>query len=217
MLTTGRILERMEELDSRIEAWESHVGEPRIELLLNKDEEDDEFVIGRGRRYHLDELDFGRWRQDLLEDREIFADLYRRAKQVTVERDAKLAELKSILQRKVEMAPPDKDGRANRKVLVFTTFADTARYLYDQLVNWVRGELGVNIALVTGGDDNRSTVSTSQFAEILGRFAPRAQNWEDKSEEIDILIATDCLSEGQNLQDCDLVVNYDIHWKPSFG
>ena len=119
-----------------------------------------------------------------------------------------------MLRRKVEAAPDDKDGRSNRKVLVFTTFGDTARYLYDHLAEWARDELGVHIALVTGGDGNRSSTGTSKFVDILAQFAPRAQQTERTDGEIDILIATDCLSEGQNLQDCDLVVNYDIHWNP---
>ena len=118
------------------------------------------------------------------------------------------------MRRKAETAPADKDGRPNRKALVFTTFADTARYLYDHLAPWAQDELEVDSALVTGGDGNRSTFGVSGFVDILERFAPRAQQSRGVDEDIDILIATDCLSEGQNLQDCDLVVNYDIHWNP---
>ena len=213
-LTTGRILERMGLLEGQIDAWNRRSGGVEIEALPDMDEEDEEFVIGKGRRYHLDELDLDRWRLDLLRDRKIFEDLHRRAKQVTVERDAKLARLKTILGRKVKEAPPDKDGRANRKVLIFTTFSDTARYLYDHLAEWALEALEVHTALVTGGNGNRSTVGKSQFVDILGCFAPKAQNSDDEGDEIEILIATDCLSEGQNLQDCDLVVNYDIHWNP---
>ena len=98
-------------------------------------------------------------------------------------------------------------------MLVFTTFADTARYLYDNVETWAQ-ELGVHTALATGSSGNRTTVGGTAMEEILGRFAPRAQEWPDDTDEIDILIATDCLSEGQNLQDCDLVVNYDVHWNP---
>ena len=152
--------------------------------------------------------------EDLREDRAILANLFDRAARVTVERDVKLSELKERLRRKVQEAPTDKDGRPNRKALVFTTFADTASYLYDHIVDWARNELGAHVALVTGSTSNRSTVGTSQFDDILRHFAPKAQNWERSGEEIDVLIATDCLSEGQNLQDCDLVVNYDIHWNP---
>ena len=213
-LTMGRILEKMNDLDRRIEAWRKSRVEQEIESLPDHDEEDEEFTLGKGRRYRLDELDTDAWQRDLREDRRIFEKLHRLAERVTVERDEKLAALKRTLQRKVETAPADKDGRPNRKALVFTTFADTARYLYENLEPWVRERLGVHIALVTGGDGNRSTLGRSGFIETLERFAPRAQQRKEQGGEIDILIATDCLSEGQNLQDCDLVVNYDIHWNP---
>ena len=137
------------------------------------------------------------------------------AKRVTVERDAKLAELKRMLRQKAERAPVDKDGRRNRKALVFTTFADTARYLYENLADWAVRELGVHMALVTGSKGNKTTAGgRTDFTDILCSFAPRAQQRTSEGEEVDILIATDCLAEGQNLQDCDLVVNYDIHWNP---
>ena len=213
-LTMHRILEKMDHLDQLIEKWREHGVNEQIDSLLEEDEEDEEFAIGKGRRYHLKELDIDQWQQDLREDRKIFQDLHSRAEQVTVERDDKLAALKRALKHKVEEAPLDRDGNANRKVLVFTTFADTARYLYSNLEKWAQHDLGVHIALVTGGNNNRSSVGSSQFIDILARFAPRAQQNNSNSNEIDIVIATDCLSEGQNLQDCDLVVNYDIHWNP---
>ena len=213
-LTIGRILEKMNEIDRLIEAWREQGGSKEIDSRPDEDEEDEEFAVGRARRYRLDELDVDRWQRDLREDRFTFEGVHRLAERVTPERDVKLAELKRILQRKVDTAPADKDGRGNRRALVFTTFADTARYLYDHLVDWARDELGVHIALVTGGDGNRSTSGVSSFIDILEQFAPMAQQRKGAGEEIDILIATDCLSEGQNLQDCDLVVNYDIHWNP---
>ena len=215
-LTTGRILERMDRLESQIEDWERHGADREIDAAPEEDEEDEEFTVGKGCRYRLNELDVDRWRRDLREDREVFKTLHAQAQRVTAARDAKLAELKGILRRKAEAPPVDKDGRANRKVLVFTTFADTARYLYEHLSDWAKEELGAHSAMVTGGDGNLSTVGVSQFNAILARFAPKAQENTDGGEggEIDILIATDCLSEGQNLQDCDLVVNYDIHWNP---
>ena len=213
-LTLKRILDKMEDLDRRIEAWLARGGAGEIDARPDTDEEDDESAVGRGRRYRLDGLALERWRRDLAEDREVFEDLRRRAGRVTVERDAKLAELKRVLRNKIEDAPADKDGRRNRKALVFTAFADTARYLYENLADWARTEFGVRAALVTGGDGNRTTVGGIGFADILKRFAPKAQQAGEFDEEIDLLIATDCLSEGQNLQDCDLAVNYDIHWNP---
>ena len=213
-LTMSRILDKMKNIDHLIEDWREHGKAKEIDARPDEDEEDNEFTIGRGRYYRLDELDVDRWQQDLRADRQIFEELHRRAEQVTIERDDKLAALKRILKRKVEEAPLDKDGRANRKALVFTSFADTARYLYRSLETWVREDLGVQIALVTGGDRNLSSAGSSRFIDILAQFAPNAQQADSEGNEIDIVIATDCLSEGQNLQDCDLVVNYDIHWNP---
>lgn len=213
-LTMGRIIEKMDDLDRRIEAWRKIGGKDEFDSRPDEDEEDDEFTVGRGRRYRFDELDVDRWQHDLREDRRVLEALYGRAAAVTADRDVKLAELRRVVGRKVADAPPDKDNRPNRKVIVFTTFADTARYLHEHLEDWVRNDLGAHIALVTGGDGNRSSTGQSGFVDILGRFAPKAQQANGDGEEIDILIATDCLSEGQNLQDCDLVVNYDIHWNP---
>ena len=214
-LTMKRILGKMDDLDRRIEAWREKRSDEEIEVLPDEDGEDEEFMVGRGRRYRLDALDVDRWQRDMREDRRIFKELHALATRVGVERDAKLAALRTVLANKIENPTSDKDGRRNTKVLVFTTFADTARYVYEDIKK-NRSELGsgVAVALVTGGDGNRSTTRASKFVDILGQFAPRAQQSDDAGEQIDILIATDCLSEGQNLQDCDLVVNYDIHWNP---
>lgn len=213
-LTMWRIIEKMKDLDRRIEKWREVGGSDGIDIRLDDDEEDEEFAVGRGRRYRFEELDVDRWQRDLQDDRRVLEALHDRAVEVDVDRDAKLAELKRILRKKIDEAKIDKDGRANRKAIVFTTFADTARYIHDNLKVWVRGDLGVHIALVTGGNRNHSSTGHSGFVDILGLFAPKAQQAKGIDEEIDILIATDCLSEGQNLQDCDLVVNYDIHWNP---
>ena len=218
-LTTGRILHRMDTVDTGIERWLQQRDAREIDTEPDRDDssEDEELVIGKGRRrYRFDELDIDRWRDHLRRDRKVFANLHRRALEVSVARDAKLAALREIIRDKVTDAPDDKDGCSNRKVLVFTTFGDTARYLYNNLAASARDDLDVHTALVTGGDNNRSTAGVSRFDDILSRFAPRAQNAADggDAEPIEILIATDCLSEGQNLQDCDLIVNYDIHWNP---
>ena len=213
-LTAGRILAKIEEMEGRIADWRAHGG-GEIDARPDDDEEDEEFAVGRTVRYSFDELDIDRWARDLDADRQTFAELEHRAALVTPDRDAKLAELLKLLADKVSNPTRDKDGKPNRKALVFTSFADTARYLYEQVVaSRVGGGPGAHVALVTGGDGNASTLGVSRFGDVLARFAPRAQQAADDGEEIDILIATDCLSEGQNLQDCDLVANYDIHWNP---
>ena len=106
-------------------------------------------------------------------------------------------------------------------MLIFTAFADTARYLYDNLQPWIRSELHLHAALVCGDGGNATTLGTTDYDDILTNFAPIAKRradqmarFADQTQEIDVLIATDCISEGQNLQDCDLLVNYDIHWNP---
>jgi hypothetical protein len=137
------------------------------------------------------------------------------ASQVVPERDAKLAELRRVIQEKCER--PVNPG--NRKVLIFTAFADTAEYLYQHLAPWAKRTLGVESAVVTGSGRNQTTIGSlrKDFGSILTAFAPRAKERpEEFAQEgtIDLLIGTDCISEGQNLQDCDWLINYDIHWNP---
>ena len=149
--------------------------------------------------------------------------LYNDAEAITPERDAKLQKLKSLIAEKVG----NPLNGANRKVLVFTAFADTARYLYENLHGWAETELDLKSALVTGGNGSNQTgfqpkgyPHQTEFNAILTNFSPRAKNRAAQTKampqvgEIDLLIATDCISEGQNLQDCDYLVNYDIHWNP---
>jgi hypothetical protein len=145
--------------------------------------------------------------------------LYEAAAEVSEERDEKLALLRQIITEKIRCPRTDKDGIYNRKILVFTAFADTAAYLYEALHVCARDEQKAHIALVTGGGTNRSTFGDTDYAQILTNFSPRSKKRAliasmPQGGEIDILIATDCISEGQNLQDCDTLVNYDIHWNP---
>lgn len=214
-LTVEKILDKMDNLDKKIDKWRDTHQREELDLSPDTDEEDDEFVVGKRRQYRLEEIDVDKWQNDLREDRKNFARLHSMTKEITPDRDAKLSELIDVLGKKIQNPTLDKDGRLNRKSLVFTTFADTATYLYKNInSSYLREKLDARIALVTGGGGNASTEGASRFDDILGQFAPRAQYCEVKGEEIDILIATDCISEGQNLQDCDLVVNYDIHWNP---
>ena len=223
-LTMERIIAKMDDVEDRIRRWKA-TGEGRHQFGIGfKDDEDEDFTLGQGSAsYGLESLDVPRLQQDLSNDRNNFQAILEQARKVTPERDAKLRELKRVLAEKVLEAPKDKEGRPNRKALVFTTFSDTAKYLYENLEEWAC-EAGVNMALVAGSAGNRATLGNTRFEDILARFSPRSQLMSDSDpangkpaeveDEIDIVIATDCLSEGQNLQDCDLVVNYDIHWNP---
>ena len=213
-LTLRRILERMEDVDKKIEKWLAKGGQIQLDFRPDDDEEDEEFAIGRGRLYSFDELDVEKWQRDLREDMKSLSELYRLVRRIDESRDLKLAELKRLLNIKTESPTINLDGKKNRKILVFTTFSDTAVYLYEQLYEWAVNVLHVEIALITG-QKNQSSLGETDFGRILLLFAPLAQESRVMPElEIDILIATDCLSEGQNLQDCDSVVNYDIHWNP---
>src|ERR1035438_9385125 len=165
-------------------------------------------------------LDVNRWLRDLERDRIQLDYLAKEAENVTPDRDAKLAELKRLIEQKVTKPTTNSRGAANRKVLVFTAFSDSAGYLYDELHDWATKVLGINIAFVSGGSSGcKTSFGKHEFNNILTNFSPIAKNRSKiksmpKDGEIDLLIATDCISEGQNLQDCDYLINYDIHWNP---
>ena len=199
------------------------VDDTSVQDELDEDGEMDEgfFLVGKGLKYDLRDIQLDNWNRDLKNDRKVLEDILKLAKKVTPARDTKLAELKKLLREKSENPTTDKDGKPNRKMLVFTTFADTAKYLYEQLHKFARDELKLHIGLVVGSGENHTTAKIGPFGarhgEILNRFSPAARQFspeENGGDEIDILIATDCVSEGQNLQDCDTVINYDIHWNP---
>ena len=210
-LTIGRQLEVVEALIARIDAHDDSVTAPSIDDLDDDDPAFDQLGVGRNVRVLLSDADLVRWRQDLAEDRDRLARLHAQAQSVTSDRDAKLADLKELIAAK--LADPFNPG--NLKLLVFTAFADTATYLYEEL----RADYPRHMALVTGSGRNKTTHPklTAELGSILTAFAPRARSRPEAladEEEIDLIIATDCISEGQNLQDCDCVVNYDIHWNP---
>ena len=225
--TMGRTLAKIEDLEARIAHFQQYrTDNPQIDLteFAVAEIEDEEvraaLTIGARLTFQLAHLDVAAWLADLHADKQQIDILRSSAMQVTPERDAKLAELKALINARVTTPTTTKDGRANRKVLVFTAFADTATYLYTALQPWAHGQLGLHMALVTGGDgEHRTTLGRNEFGHILTNFAPRAKRRDHmptlpQDAEIDLLIATDCISEGQNLQDCDYVVNYDIHWNP---
>ena len=185
------------------------------EVLPEEDEEDEDFVVG-GRRqsYRMRELDVERWRDDLLDDKKTLAEVREQVADITPARDGKLREIKQALRERAKKPTHDRDGNPNRRLLVFTTFRDTADYLYRNLADLAE-DLGLNMAMVSG-DETHTTVGQNEFNVILTNFAPiaRKRGPSENTADIDLLIATDCISEGQNLQDCDTVLNYDIHWNP---
>lgn len=226
-ITMDRTVQKLEDLEARIgkfrELRDTQSQELQAELFVMKSEEDEElreaFEVGT-LKYRLEHMDVDRWLADLTSDKQQLSMLAESANGITPERDAKLAELKQIIEHKVRHPSTNNRGEENRKIIVFCAFADTAAYLYEQVEGWALNRLGVHTALVSGGTKpNRATFGQMDFNHILTNFSPKAKRRAKmksmpQDDEIDILIATDCISEGQNLQDCDLLVNYDIHWNP---
>ncbi len=218
-LTLDRTIAKIDGLLDKIDRYEKSgrvsSGLTDDDILPDDDPDDEEFEVGGNRSpYRLAELDLTRWRNDLRQDRATLLDAREQVATITPERDGKLREIKREIRRKAKKPTTDLDGRTNRKMLVFTTFKDTALYLYENLTDLAR-ELGLNMAMVSG-DETRTTTGRNDFNAILTNFAPMARNRgkSNAASDIDLLIATDCISEGQNLQDCDTVLNYDIHWNP---
>ena len=214
-LTITRQLADVKETLARIESHAKELVEINIGDIDEEDPTFESLLVGRKVKVLLHDVDIVRWKQDLVEDRNRLATLLSEAQQVGAKTDAKLAALKEVIERK--SLNPINDG--NKKLIVFTAFADTAEYLYRELSQWALGKLEIHSALVTGAGHNKTTLPglRKDFTSIITSFSPRSKERPaDLAGEgdFDLLIATDCISEGQNLQDCDTVVNYDIHWNP---
>lgn len=180
-----------------------------------EDNESDPFV-GRKSKINLRDMDYVSWRRDLKADLEVLELLILMLKDITPEHDMKLQQLVADLKNKFEHPI---NGN-NKKVLIFTAFADTANYLYEQLSDRILNDCGLHMALITGSTEGKCTLPKLKctFNDILTYFSPLSKDRDaihpNDTREIDVLIATDCISEGQNLQDCDYLINYDIHWNP---
>ena len=182
------------------------------------DERNTDFFESMGRKLDidLDDMDYISWRSKLAEDSEILELLSLLIKDVTPEHDTKLQTLLGLITEKVQ----NPINAANKKILIFSAFSDTAEYLYKEIAPFAKSNFALDSAMITGTTDGRTTVKLKQtdMNTILTLFSPISKDKEllmpESRAEIDILIATDCISEGQNLQDCDYCVNYDIHWNP---
>lgn len=219
-----RTIKKIEKLEKKIKEFKNKKLQSQEETLeiLEPDEDEleenaddlEQWQVGKKLKFDLADLDLDLWLKDLEADRQALNQLYNFAVAVTPDRDAKLKDLKQLIAGKVSKPI---NGR-NKKVLVFTAFADTAKYLYDSLLPWAQNELKINIAMVAGSE-NKTTFGRNEYSNILTNFSPVSKNRHlmksmPQDGEIDLLIATDCISEGQNLQDCDYLINYDIHWNP---
>ena len=177
------------------------------------DEDLDEEANMIGGKIKIDARDIDKIKmlQDLKEDKESIIELLDYASKIDVSRDLKLIRLKEEIANKINN-PINHD---NKKVIVFTTFSDTAEYLYNNLSEWLLNEFGMYSALVTGGSTKTNSKKiVNDFDSILCHFSPLSNHYNTRGNNIELLIATDCISEGQNLQDCDYLINYDIHWNP---
>ena len=227
--TLERTVKEIAELESQIEDFlngeaEKETGfDPLAEAEEEyRDDEDQELQAGveagKNQFYPFQHLDLDAWLTDLRNDKTQLEKIHKNAINITTDRDAKLEQLKQLITAKAQHPTKKRDGKENRKILVFTAFADTANYLYNHLHTWTTETLNIESAVVTGGA-SRNNLVRNDFDEILTNFSPiskERENSESEEEirEIDLLIATDCISEGQNLQDCDYLINYDIHWNP---
>lgn len=199
--------------------------DPNLTLELNDltgsvdfdadDQELDLFTVGKKVKIALADMDYLTWKHDLEEDFNTLYALLGMVADITPEHDAKLQMLLDTVAQKMEQ--PLNPG--NQKVIIFTAFSDTAAYLYDHVSKFAQDEFGLHTALITGSVDGKTTIPKfkADLNNVLTCFSPVSK---DKAAlmpdgpEIDLLIATDCISEGQNLQDCDCLINYDIHWNP---
>ena len=197
----------------------SELGSDLSDLDLDVDDEDDAnleaLTFGKNIKIDLDDIDLESWRRDLRNDRTTLQILLSEMRKVTPEHDRKLHALKQLIAHKAAH-PINPD---NRKVLVFSAFADTANYLYSELAPGLAAA-GLETALITGGGHGaKTTLGTGfDFQQVMSLFSPRSKQrhlvMPKETREIDVLIGTDVISEGQNLQDCDYLINYDIHWNP---
>ncbi len=223
-LTLTRIKELIEETIKTIDEFGTH-SDKSIELtdisaVEEFDEEDqntdDLFSFGKKVKINLADMDYISWKESLKRDREVLELLTLMVGDITPEHDLKLQELLKMIDNKLKH--PINEG--NKKVIIFTAFADTAEYIYDNVSTYVKEQYGLNTAMVSGSVEGRTTCPKlkSDLNTVLTCFSPVSKDKKllmpDDDTEIDFLIATDCISEGQNLQDCDYLINYDIHWNP---
>lgn len=216
-ITLGNTLDKMNVLKDKIKNLSEYDFDE--ESIYDEDEFDDipqvkdEFLIGKKLKYDLRDIKTDEWLIDIEKDEKELRYLYDKAYNITPDRDAKLQTLLKKITTKIQNPTKNDLEHDNKKVIVFTAFSDTAKYIYDSIKDIIKTQYNTNIALVTGAG-TETTLGKNDYEEILTNFSPLSKDRIPDVEQIDILIATDCISEGQNLQDCDYLINYDIHWNP---
>lgn len=221
-LTLGRILDLIRDTIDAINNFEKY-GKADLDMYEADDDDfdmddsnTDLFIVGRKVKIDLEDMDYKTWRDELRYDADTLELLTLMVADITPEHDLKLQTLFQLIDDK--MAHPINEG--NKKLLIFSAFSDTAEYLYDQVAGYMKNNYGLDTSVITGTIEGRTTIKglKATLNNVLTCFSPISKNRDilmpDSTKGIDILIATDCISEGQNLQDCDYLVNYDIHWNP---
>ena len=221
-LTLKRIESLIDETIKSIDKFEKY-GHSDIDMYEASDSEwdiddnnTDYFTVGKKVKIDLADMDYKTWRAELEKDAKTLELLTLMVSDITPEHDSKLQELLKLVSDKIEN--PINPG--NKKVLIFSAFSDTAEYLYEHVSTYVKKKYGLNTAVITGSIDGKTTIKGFKVSlnNVLTCFSPISKGKDllmpESDADIDILIATDCISEGQNLQDCDYLVNYDIHWNP---
>lgn len=212
---TSQIIERFM-LEGNGELYEIEDLSQVVSDFDYDDQNTDFFSVGKKVKINLRDMDYISWKRDIDEDLENLQLLILMVEDITPEYDYKLNELLRVIREKSKT--PINPG--NRKILIFTAFSDTAEYLYENVSRMVEAELGLHTALITGDVDGKTTIPRfkADLNHVLACFSPKSKDkdvlYPNDGADIDILIATDCISEGQNLQDCDYCINYDIHWNP---
>ena len=221
-LTLQRIKSYIDSTINAIDTFEVN-GVADIDICETSDDEFDIddgntefFTVGKKIKINLADMDYKTWKSELTKDAEILGLLDDIISDITPKHDSKLQELFKLISAKIE----NPINHNNKKVLIFSAFSDTAEYLYDNVGSFIKEKYGLDTAVITGSIDGKTTIKgfKATLNNVLTCFSPLSKGKDlimpnDKTQ-IDILIATDCISEGQNLQDCDYLVNYDIHWNP---
>ena len=221
-LTLSKILLKIDQTLQQIDRFIQNgklekVGYTEIEKANLDDDDwlDEEFSIGDTIKINLADMDVIRWKEELTHDQMILLGLLEEMQKVTPEHDEKLNTLKQVMDQKIQ----NPINQGNRKITIFSAFTDTVEYLYKHLSEYVKSKYNMDTAKIVGSNENKNTAGLrNDIHTLLTCFSPRSKEkhltMPDVKGDIDLLIASDCISEGQNLQDCDFLINYDIHWNP---
>ncbi len=220
-LTVGRILTKISNTIEQIEEFKSkgsvEFNNRNISEDFDLDDQNQDLLLTSGKiRIELRDMDYKSWLDDLKYDKEILEGLLDSVSVITPEADEKLRVLCEEVRKKIN----NPLNAGNKKILIFSAFTDTVEYLYEHVSHIVKSEFDLDSAMITGSVNGKTTIPglKSDFNLVLTCFSPISKESyllsTKEQANIDILIATDCISEGQNLQDCDYLINYDIHWNP---